>query len=81
MSNKNKTTPSTSKLIVSGEDLESEDEIDLEPRNPVIAVTDADGRSSSGVKVVTFQGEAPESDYEGKYYKERRIIICMKCNF
>jgi len=69
-----------SKLVVSGEDIESEDEVDATSggkqdivvnkakATPVIAITNVEGKStrSSGVKVVTF-GEAPESDGEDEF--------------
>jgi hypothetical protein len=60
------------KLVVSGEDLESEDdEKETNDSNnlhaaatPAIAITDAQGKSR-GVKVTTYVGEAPESDFDG----------------
>ncbi len=66
-SNKN-----SSKLIVSGEDVESEDEEIDTTQSPSIAVTDVDGNikksSSSGIKIVTFgENSTAESDYEGIY--------------
>ncbi len=68
-SNKN-----SSKLIVSGEDVESEDEEIDTAQSPSIAVTDVDGNikksssSTTGIKIVTFgENSTAESDYEGIY--------------